>query len=81
MFVFKDGKLYLQDGDKIVGVNLDSLGSTIVKGTSLKFDYTGKYCLLSAREAHMKFQTSIGGKYKFPVAKKKPAPKVEVEKE
>ena len=71
MFVYTNNKLYLQDGDKIVGVNLDTRGSTVVKGTSLKFDYKEKYIILTPREANMKFQIASGGSYKFPVTKKK----------
>lgn len=75
MFIYQNGKLYVQDGNKFVGVEIYSDKITKVKGTEVTKNKNSK--LLSHFEVRAKFQLDEKP-YIFPVEKES---KVEVKDE
>lgn len=74
MYIYQDGKLYVQDGDVLVGVDVTPTGTTLIKTEKSKFG--NAYALLTPSEVRAKFNIISGESYKFPRTKKK---EVEVE--
>lgn len=67
MYILQNGKLYAQEGDKLVGVNI-SLGKIEKLKETAKL---GKdFQVLTPAEVRAKFNIMGGGSYKFPVPKK-----------
>lgn len=64
MYVYQNGKLYTQKGDKLVGVDICSDIVLEVEGTEC--DYSENYKMLDLYEVVRKFQTIEGQDYKFP---------------
>lgn len=69
MYIYQDGKLYVQTGEYIVGVDISPLNIKKVTGTRKKL--SGDYQLLTPSEVRAKFGIATGGEYKFPVEPKK----------
>lgn len=65
MFILTDGKLYLQKGDKLVGVDVSPLGCTEVDGTEIEKP-DSNYRSLELFEVRAKFQINEENHYKFP---------------
>lgn len=78
MYILQDGKLYVQDGDVLVGVNVTPTGTTKINTEKTKFG--NSYSLLTPFEVRAKFNIASGESYMFPV-KKVEEPKVEVAKD
>lgn len=65
MYVIKDGKVYVQDGDnKLVGVEI--YPSEIVKLTDIEIEDDGENQLYTPFEIRAKFQIHDGESYIFP---------------
>lgn len=58
MFVYQNGKLYSQDGNKLVGVDVYSDNVLLVEGTEVEFDHTIGM-ILEPFEVRCKFQIEI----------------------
>ena len=69
MFIYQNGKVYIQDGDSIVGVNVNPFSTTVVKGTKQKFDVNSDYLLLTQSDMYAKFNILNGESYVFPFKK------------
>ena len=68
MFILQDGKLHIQEEDKLVGVDVYSDKVVLVKGSETKF---GKeFSLLTPFEVRCKFNIELEP-YKFPKVEKK----------
>lgn len=65
MFILKDGKLYIQKGNKIVGVNVDPLNVVEVEGSECELKLP--YKTLEPFEMRSKFNITEGTGYVFPV--------------
>lgn len=71
MYHLVDNKLYIQSGDKLVGVNIDAdQNVTHVKGTELKMKDVTNSTPLTHFEVQCKFGLLRGLEYKFSVEKK-----------
>lgn len=71
MYHLVDNKLYIQSGDKLVGVNIDAdQNVTHVKGTELKLKDVTNSTPLTHFEVQCKFGLLRGIEYNFPVEKK-----------
>lgn len=77
MYYLIKNKLYIQDGDKLVGVNIDAdQNVTNVKGTELKVKDVSDSTPLTHFEVQCKFGLIYGLEYKFPLEVKKAEPEV-----
>jgi hypothetical protein len=78
MYIYQEGKLYVQDGEFLVGVNVTPSGSYLLEKERVK--KSDKYSILTPSEVQAKFGIVRGETYEFPVKKKEvvPEPKVEV---
>jgi len=68
MFILKNNKLYIQKGNKIVGVNVSPLDIVEVEGSEI--DLTVPYKTLLPFEMRVKFGISEGTNYEFPFVSK-----------
>lgn len=78
MYIYQDGKLYVQDGELLLGVSITPFGNTIYKEEKAKLG--DAYSILTPSEVRAKFQIDIGNSYEFPL-KVVVEPKVEVKKD
>lgn len=68
MYYFVKNKLYIQDGDKLVGVNIDAdQNVTHVKGTETSIGNEIEFIPLTHFEVQCKFGLLKGLEYKFPL--------------
>lgn len=83
MYHLIKNKLYIQDGDKLVGVNIDTdQNVTHVKGTELKVKDVSDSTPLTHFEVQCKFGLIRGLEYNFPMGEnEKSEPKVGVSDE
>lgn len=65
MYVYQDGKLYAQEGDKLIGVEIHPDKVLRLKGTETKL--SDSYEMLTPYEVQCKFQIVDGKSYIFPV--------------
>lgn len=77
MYIYKDGKLYVQKGKDIVGVNISPTDVVVLEETKTKLEFP--YEQLMPFEVRAKFNIKDGNDYKFPLPNKKQEqePKVE----
>jgi len=73
MFVYKESKLYILEGDKVVGVDVTPTSITKVEGVEEDFDYS--FELIEPFEMKCKFNVTELTPYVFPVER----PEVQVE--
>lgn len=64
MYIYQNGKVYVQEGDNIVGVDISPLDITKVKGSTIKL--VGDYRLLTPLEVRAMFGVANGETYIFP---------------
>lgn len=64
MYILQEGKLYIQDGDSLVGIEIYPDKVLKVKGTET--GYVIPYQMLTPFEVRCKFQLNDGGTYIFP---------------
>lgn len=67
MYIYQNGKLYVQDGGKLVGVDISPLNVTKIKTET--GDIELEHSVLTPSEMRAKF-TDENGEYKFPRKKK-----------
>jgi hypothetical protein len=77
MFIKQDGKMYVRDGDKIVGVNLYPHGIEKVEGTETELG--SRYSTYTLYEVQCKYHLPYGGSYEFPVDVKNESEEVDAE--
>lgn len=70
MYILQDGRLYIQDGDKLVGVEIHS--DKIIKVEGTETTLSDKYSLLTPFEVRAKFNITEGNGYIFPRPKQEP---------
>lgn len=66
MFIYQDGKLYVQYGDKAVGVEICSDGS-INKVANTECEILDSANFLTPFEVRCKYNMDLGGTYVFPI--------------
>jgi hypothetical protein len=64
MYIVYNNNVYIQNGDKIVGVEIYSDKTIIVDGTEI--DLPEHYDLLTPFEIQCRYNIKDGGEYKFP---------------
>lgn len=67
MYILQNHKLYILDGDNLIGVNIDSNGVTKVEGTDIKLE--GIYEVCTPVEVRCKFHLDTDS-YVFPIGEK-----------
>lgn len=78
MYILQNGKLYVQDGEFLVGVSVTPTGNILFKEERIK---RGNNCsILTPSEVRARYQINYGKSYEFPITKRV-EPKVEVEKD
>jgi hypothetical protein len=65
MFIYQDGKLYVQDGDTLIGVEI--YPDSVIKVEGTETELKEKHQLLTPFEVRCKFNIKSLGSYIFPV--------------
>lgn len=67
MYIYQNGKLYAQEGDKLVGVEIHPDHILKIKGTETEL--AEEFEVLTPSEVRARYQIMYGNSYIFPVEK------------